>query len=473
MGELLSVGIDIGTSTTSVVFSRLTLRDMASSFSVPRITIAGKEILYRGAPRLTPQTADDRLDPEALAALLKEEYRAAGVTPEMVKTGAVIVTGESSRRENAADVLRVLSRLAGKFVVAAAGPDMEAVIAAKGAGIPQYSKECGCTVSHLDIGGGTTNVAQYRAGRLEGVGCWDVGGRLVRVDEGCVTKLSPRLSPVIQNLGLSLSEGTPVSMETLVRLVDGMADLLGQAVGLTPQTPLCQALKTKSSTGTGVDRPTDWFSFSGGVADYLYHPTSDWFRHGDIGPLLADAIRRSPLWREQKIYQGRETIHATVIGAGCYTTAVSGSTIYYTDQSFFPIHNLPALIVSAQACERAAEGDGGPLCEEMRWFLRESAADNVVLCLNHVQTPDYQQLCALAESLTAAGALLPSGTPLLALAGGDYALALGRAVQRRLRARPVVCIDGISAQEGDYLDLGVPEMGGLILPVVVKTLIFG
>ena len=473
MGELLSVGIDIGTSTTNIVFSRLTLRDMASSFSVPRITIAGKEILYRSAPRLTPQTADDRLDPEALAALLKEEYRAAGVTPEMVKTGAVIVTGESSRRENAADVLQVLSRLAGKFVVAAAGPDMEAIIAAKGAGVPRYSKECGCTVTHFDIGGGTTNVARYRAGQLEGVGCWDVGGRLIRVAEGQITKISPRLAPVIQGLGLSLSEGTPVSMETLKRLVDGMAGLLCQAVGMAPQTPLCQALKTQSSTGTGADRPADWFSFSGGVAEYLYHPTSDWFRHGDIGPLLADAIRRSPLWREKKIYQARETIHATVIGAGCYTTAVSGSTIYYTDQGFLPIYNLPALIVSPQACECAVRGNSGLLQGEMRWFLRENTVNNVVLCLNHVQAPGYQQLCALAESLAAADVLLPTGTPLLALAGGDYAMALGRAIQRRLGERPVICIDGISVQEGDYLDLGVPEMGGLILPVVVKTLIFG
>ena len=37
--QLLSVGIDIGTSTTQCVFSRLTLSNTASAFSVPRIRI--------------------------------------------------------------------------------------------------------------------------------------------------------------------------------------------------------------------------------------------------------------------------------------------------------------------------------------------------------------------------------------------------------------------------------------------------
>lgn len=473
MGELLSVGIDIGTSTTSVVFSRLTLRDTAGNFSVPRISITEKEILYRGVPHLTPQSGDSSLDTHALADLLMEEYSAAGIKPEMIKTGAVIVTGEASRRENAADVTQVLTQMAGDFVVAAAGPDMEAVIAAKGAGIPQYSREHGCAVSNLDIGGGTTNVALYRSGQLEGVGCWNVGGRLVRVEEGRIIQVSPQLTPVIQSLGLSLSAGAPVSMQTLWRLVDGMAELLCQATGLLPQTPLCRAMHTKSSAGTGGNYPADCISFSGGVADYIYHPISDWFRHGDIGPMLAHAIRRCPLYHEKKIYQARETIHATVVGAGCYTTAVSGSTIHYTTTSLFPMHNLPALVVSLQAGNRACTGDGSLLYEEMRWFLRESASDNAVICLNHVHAPDYRQLCGLAECLATAQTLLSSSAPLLVLAGGDYAMALGRAVRHRLGGRAVVCIDGVSVQEGDYLDLGVPDMGGLIIPVVVKTLIFG
>ena len=41
---MLSVGIDVGTSTTQLVFSRLTVENIANVFSIPRITIVDKQI---------------------------------------------------------------------------------------------------------------------------------------------------------------------------------------------------------------------------------------------------------------------------------------------------------------------------------------------------------------------------------------------------------------------------------------------
>ncbi len=56
----------------------------------------------------------------------------------------------------------------------------------------------------------------------------------------------------------------------------------------------------------------------------------------------------------------------------------------------------------------------------------------------------------------------------------DIAKALGQAIRRRFGSeKSIISIDGISVDSGDFVDLGRPLMNGLVIPVVVKTLIFG
>ena len=45
--EINSVGIDIGTSTTQVVFSKIVLENMSSGARIPQIKIVSKEVVYR------------------------------------------------------------------------------------------------------------------------------------------------------------------------------------------------------------------------------------------------------------------------------------------------------------------------------------------------------------------------------------------------------------------------------------------
>lgn len=471
--SMLSVGIDIGTSTTSMVVSRLSVQNTASCFSVPRVAITGTEILYRGEIYETPRAGDNRIDADAVAALLKEEYRRAGITPEQVRTGAVIITGESSRKENAALVTERMSSLAGEFVVATAGPDLESIIAAKGAGTDQYSEEHGCCAANFDIGGGTTNIAVFRCGQLVDKGCWDVGGRLIRVENGRISYVSARAALVAQDVGIFLRTGDPAEAGTLRKITDRMASVLCEAAGLLPETPLCREVETREATPMRLKHPADCVSFSGGVADYVYRPVSDWFRHGDIGLLLADSIRRGALFTSRRVIPARETIRATVVGAGSYTTTVSGSTIDCVREELLPLKNLPVLVFEKETEMEAGLGRGGALAKETRWFLRESGADNVVFCLKRFHAPDYRQVCALADALTEAAGILSSGAPLLVLTEQDYAKALGQALRRRMKDRPVVCVDSVRVEKGDYLDLGRPLMDGLVLPVVVKTLVFG
>ena len=146
---ILSVGIDIGTSTTQLIFSRLTIENRASSYTVPRICIVDKEVIYRSQIYFTPLKSATEIDAEAVKKIVRDEYRAAGKTPADLQTGAVIITGETARKQNANDVLAALSDLAGDFVVATAGPDLESVLSARGAGADALSKENRIAVANV------------------------------------------------------------------------------------------------------------------------------------------------------------------------------------------------------------------------------------------------------------------------------------------------------------------------------------
>ena len=239
--ELLSVGIDIGTSTTQLIFSRLTLENRANPFSVPRIAIADKEVLYRSGIHFTPLLSDTVIDSEGVRTIVEEEYRKSGFEKAQISTGAVIITGETARKENAREVLSTLSGYAGDFVVATAGPDLESILAARGAGIDDYSKEHHTEVLHFDIGGGTSNLALYDRGELKATGCMDVGGRLIKIDRetGSITYLSPKVRqfydsapPGCAARGAPLSVGEAAAPERLAPFVSAMVSAREEIGGL-------------------------------------------------------------------------------------------------------------------------------------------------------------------------------------------------------------------------------------------------
>lgn len=174
--QLLSVGIDMGTSTTQLVLSKLHIQNMASSFSVPRLVITDKEVVYRSDICFTPVLEDNRIDMLKIQSFVQEQYEKAGIRKDEIQTGAVIITGETARKENANEVVLSLSGFAGDFVVATAGPDLESIIAAKGAGAHSYSKEHSTCIANIDIGGGTSNLALFADGELLDTGCLDIGG---------------------------------------------------------------------------------------------------------------------------------------------------------------------------------------------------------------------------------------------------------------------------------------------------------
>ena len=343
---ILSVGIDIGTSTTQVIFSRLTFKNSAGYFAVPHIAIVDKEVVYKSNIHMTPLKNRVMIDGEKVRNIVAEEFRKSGYRPMDTQTGAVIITGESARKENSEIVLRELSDFAGEFVVSTAGPDLEAIIAGKGSGARQYSIDNQCTVANLDIGGGTTNVVLFDAGEVIAKGCVDIGGRLVKVtSDGRVEYISDSVLKMTASDGLSLNIGDEAQYTKIYRIGEIMAELLYRWL-CREDDRLLASITTPGSSQFKFYKPIRAICFSGGVADCIYHPVEgSWMRYGDMGVVLGEAIRASRLFSDFRVIEAKETIRATVVGAGSYTTSVSGSTITY-NRDVFPLKNIPVLKLS-------------------------------------------------------------------------------------------------------------------------------
>ena len=445
MSEVLrSVGLDVGTTSTQMILSELTVENRASGFAVPEMEIVDRKICYKSPVHFTPLLDDSHVDGEALRRLVEREYQAAGITRESVDTGAVIITGETSRKENAGTVLEVLSDLAGDFVVATAGPDLESILAAKGAGADVRSRDSGRPIVHMDIGGGTSNLALIQDGKILQTTCLNVGGRLIKFDECGVIRY---ISPVLKGMW-SGNLGDRAAPEMLREVAQSLVQALEMAVGLRPVTKLLEDFTTKELTSCWKIPSGVMVSFSGGVADCIEkeHP---WHTFGDLGPILGRAIRESRLCAGEYVL-GRETIRATVIGAGCHSAQLSGSTVFQQNVTY-PLKNVPVVFP-------------GPTADSIRRGLATQEG-SAMMSLAGVESPSYRQVAALAEEI-----LQGTEGPILVCLEQDMAKALGQALAVRSEpGRQILCIDRIRIPEGSYLDVGAPV--GPAMPVVVKTLI--
>ena len=444
--RLRSVGLDVGTTSTQMILSELTVENRASSFAVPELEIAERKILYKSPVYFTPLLDESHMDGAALRKIVEEEYRKAGITRDSVDTGAIIITGETSRKENARTVLNALADLAGDFVVATAGPDLESVLAAKGAGAVEYSERTGKTVLHMDIGGGTSNLALIREGKIQRTGCLNVGGRLLKFDEnGRVSYVSPVLQEIC-----SLKAGDQAAREQVEQVADTLVQALEMAAGLRETAPLLEWLWTAEAGPVWTPPPAGAvLSFSGGVAECIRQELP-WLEFGDMGPVLGQAIRKSRLCQGEFVL-GSETIRATVIGAGCHSAQLSGSTVFYQNVQF-PLKNVPVVTVEEpSSLRRELEGQEGM----------------AVLAMPGLASPSYRETVALAEQVIA-----QRRGPVLLCLEQDMAKALGQALAIRLpREAEILCIDRVKVSQGSYLDIGAPV--GSALPVVVKTLVLG
>ena len=471
--RILSVGIDIGTTTTSMIVSKLAVENTAMVYMAPNVELTAKEIIYRSPVYLTPLLDQETLDGDEIKRIIEKEYDSAGIRPEDVDSGAVIITGESALKENARLITDKLSEFAGDFVVATAGPDLESIIAGRGAGAESFSKTYGCVTANLDIGGGTTNISVFNCGDLVGQTCIDVGGRLIKYNKKReITYVSKRFNDVGKERNIYVVPEMMVDDNKLALAGDLLADVILDALHQEHYS-FTKIATTSNSKKLSLPYPIQYISFSGGVADCYYKNEEDMYRYDDLGPCIAKALREKLPNEPYEVIEPRETIRATVVGAGIYTTEVSGSTISYTDE-IFPIKNLPVFKIGERAEEALYEADTHIAKEELRWFVGQSQNERIGICIKGKQKASYDDIINLSKALIEIDETsLGEDMPLIVLCENDMAKALGQILRRYMtRQKCVLCLDKIKMGSGDYIDIGKPILGGIAVPIVIKTLIF-
>ncbi|MHA1220251.1 MAG: ethanolamine ammonia-lyase reactivating factor EutA [Candidatus Heimdallarchaeota archaeon] len=455
--ELLitSVGIDVGTTTSHMVFSKLHLVKQMSRSS-KKFEIVSREILYRGKIYLTPLIDRETIDFEKLSLIFQEEFAKAKITKEDIDTGAVIVTGETARKKNAEKIVELLAAETGKFVAATAGPNFESVIAAMGSGAVTRAKELKKTIMNIDSGGGTSNIAVISPdGNIIDTACINVGGRLIVTDDSgtIIKKFENAAKYAADDLGIPLEVGKPISKgdkeKISKRLVEALIEVITKSKSISEV-----AMKLMMTPLLTFDGKVDYFSFSGGVGEYVYGKTKEFF--GDIGIPVAKEIKKQCSKAKLKLLEPPELIRATVIGAGQYSLQVSGATTLVTDDNDFPIRNIP-VVVPYIPQENPSE-------EDIK-FAIENAYKRIV---------SYERLKQFAKGIVSAvPTLIKKNMPLILVFNDDIGNSVGNVMRRETELKKnIISIDELGLREGDYIDIGEPMANKQVVPVVIKTLIF-
>jgi len=463
---LASVGIDIGSAGTQVIFSRLHMRRMGEDLS-SRYFVVKRETLYESPVALTPYASEVRIDEKALALIIDDAYAAAGIHPDEVDAGSVILTGEALRRENARAIGELLAEVGGEFVCATAGHHMEAMLAAYGSGAAKVSHDRGIRVLNVDIGGGTTKLALIEHGEVQETAAFHVGGRLLVVDDqGRITRLDPQGQKLAREAGFEWELGDRVPPGALDTVAQWMAEAVCTAILGDERLYLTQPLRGLSRVG-GV-------MFSGGVGEYVYGRESRDF--GDLGRRLGLELKKRLDRLPGKLLPAGECIRATAFGASEYSVQLSGNTVYVSQPGeLLPRRNLQVLQPPVRLeGEIVPEKLASAIARHFEAFDLAEGESEVALAFRWRGEPSFQRLSAFARAVTLAMAkTLGQGKPLYLVLDGDVANTLGGILKEDWRiASEVLVIDGIALRDFDYIDLGRIRMPSHTVPVTIKSLVF-
>ena len=466
--RLASVGVDIGSSTSHLVFSRLVLERLDN-----RYVVAERRILRESEVLLTPYSADSTIDAQALGRFVDAQYRLAGIDPQSIDTGALILTGVAVRRSNARAIGELFASQAGKFVSVSAGDALEASLAAYGSGAVARSIRENVRVMNVDVGGGTSKIAVCEAGDVVEATALDIGARIVSFDaQGRVARIEDAGRRFAEETGLALEIGRSVDPESLGRMIGRMADRLFEAMSRAPLEPPTAALVRLAPLHN--DRRPDVVTFSGGVSEYLYGRETRGF--GDLGAPLASAILARVQHWGPRLERADQGIRATVIGASQYTVQVSGGTIFVEPRSVLPLRDVPVIAPELPLGEEALDAERIALAVRAAFKRQDldSGERPAALCYRFRESASFSRLDAFCRGVVSGlSHALGLGLPLILVGDGDIGGLIGIHCVEHLRLpNPVVSIDGITLKEFDYIDIGemIPASGAV--PVVIKSLVF-
>jgi ethanolamine utilization protein EutA len=471
--HLTSVGIDIGSSGTQVIFSRIHLRRLSEDLT-SRYYVVSREQLYLSPVSLTPYASVTRIDEDKLRDIVLEAYEGAGLKKDDVDTGAVILTGEALRRENAQAISAMLSEAGGEFVCATAGHHMESMLAAYGSGAAQASLDLGKRVLNVDIGGGTTKLGLIEGGKVLVTAAVHIGGRLQVTEAGKIVRLDPAGRTHARRAGFDWNLGDTINPDDLDKVADVMAETL---VAALTERPIPHDVAHLYLTDPILDfGDLGGMMFSGGVAEYVYDREQRDFN--DMGKRLGSAIRRKVdagrfPWT---LLPARECIRATALGASEYSVQLSGNTSYISNPGvLLPKRNLQVLSPPFEAGE---DVDPAALAKAIishrKAFEMESADTEIALALRWTGAPAYERIFAFAQGIVEGlSDKIKAGNPIYVMLDGDVAQTLGAVIREDCGIQSeILVIDGVMLMDFDYIDLGKVRIPSYTVPVTIKSLVF-
>ena len=466
--QLTTVGVDIGSSTSHLVFSRLQLTLEGSRYRVTQ-----RQVLNESEILLTPYVDETRIDVEELEAFINEQYKKAGIRREEVDTGALILTGVAVRRRNARAIAELFAQETGKFVAVSAGDGLEATMAAHGSGAVAHSAKTGGIVLNIDIGGGTSKFALCSNGKVQEVSAVDIGARLVAFDqEGTVVRVEEAGRKHAAWAGITIELGQKLSQDAMRAMASGMVDKLFALLQPEPLPEEFQGLlRLPRLTYRGE---VDSIMFSGGVSEFIYNREKTDF--GDLGPLIADEIHRRVPDLGMLVMEPAARIRATVIGASQYTIQVSGNTIFITPQDAVPVRNIPVVApeFAFDVDELAKEAIRDATLNALRRLDLLKARHPVAIAFHWQGSATFFRLQSFSQGLVEGlKEILDRGHPLVLVNDGDIGGIVGLHFQEELAIpNPIISIDGIALTDFDYIDIGELIQSSGSVPVVIKSLIF-
>ncbi len=471
--ELTTVGVDVGSSTSHLMFAKVHLQRLSEALS-SRFVVVDRQTLHRSPIMLTPYRGDYTIDAEALKRFFADAFEAAGLTPAGIDSGAVILTGEALKRVNARRIADLFAEESGKFVCASAGHNLEAVMAAHGSGAVALSRSEGKAFLNVDIGGGTTKLALCQAGEIVSTAAFAVGGRLVAFDDaGALARIEGPALAVAEAEGLDLAPGRVLPAEARRRLVRRMVDVIVRNVRQEAPDDLARTLAVTPMLERGI-RP-EVISFSGGVSEYVYEREAE--AYGDLGKSIAHHLHHALTEGRipYPVYDPGQGIRATVIGASQFSVQVSGNTIMVSSEGALPLRNVPVVRLRA---DLSHEMDPAAVAREIGNALARNDIDlgesDAALAFEWKGPPLHARIHALAAGVSAGFARLRArGRPIVLVMEGDVGQTLGHVLKDELDVGvEVVSIDGVRLHDLDYVDIGAMIHPTEVVPLIIKSLLF-
>jgi ethanolamine utilization protein EutA len=462
--KLTSVGIDIGSTTSHLMFSRVHLKRETERHST-RYVVAAQEVLWRSNIRFTPYLDHGQIDAAALGGWVDHDFAAAGLTRDDLDSGAVILTGEALKQHNAKALADVLAAQAGEFVCVSAGHHLEALLAAYGSGSAALSAASGQRILCIDIGGGTTKFSLIHKGAVQHTAAIEVGARMVSFDSsGTIRHVTPAALTVLD---------TPAPLDAADR----------KAVAEAAASQILAVARRKSASVrpslllTGQLNPAfecfDAVTFAGGVAEYIYGREDRDF--GDLGADISAAIRAviDAGGLPAPVLDPGTGIRATVVGASQSSVQVSGSTVSVPAETVLPLRNVPVL---HPAVDLSGDIEQAAIAAAVRDALNSAQDPDspAALAFHFGGPPSYSRLHALAGGIAAALDDAGPAASLIVVVDRDIAASLGGIFADELAVtRPILCLDNLELRPFDFLDIGRPIWPAGVYPIVIKSLLFG